>query len=393
MIRIEVHEGIDGKPFEEAKAEWRQLSRSTHLSPFLSWEWMSTWFDHFGGCRTAFLLKAYRDNKVIGILPMFHSDLKPIRANRKRLALMGEGPGGADHLDLICDPGDFDDAFFWIMSFLLNRREFDSINFDSLAGGSQAIGLLKRISHSKGCELERFAIQPAGFCPQIDLSTGWESVLNNGKRAANFKRRLKKIEKRPDFEFRTVVGPEGAGAAFERFLRLHQRRWEQSGGSELTGHPKLEDFQRALVPRMAQAGLVRFDEIWLDGECRSSVYGFDDGRTFYYYNSGYDLDYADLSVGLVLIGLSIKSAVERGNKVYDFLRGDETYKFDWANKSIEIVNVSVCRPSFSMAVADNLAGLTAKLNKIGRAVLPKGLAASIANRRRAWRREYQLSER
>ena len=237
-----------------------------------------------------------------------------------------------------------------------------------------------------------FSISPAGVCPQIDLSNGWEVVLRQGKRAANFKRRLKKAEARPDFEFRSVTDPAEAAHAFERFLILHQKRWESSGGSELTGHPRLIAFQRDVAQRMAEAGLVRFDEIWLDGECRSSVYGLDNGNTFYYYNSGYDLDYADLSVGLVLIGLSVKNAIERGNQLYDFLRGDETYKFDWANKSVEIVNVSVGRNSFPIAATQKLLEVVVAAKRIGKATLPKGLTVSIANRRRAWKRSYQLSE-
>jgi CelD/BcsL family acetyltransferase involved in cellulose biosynthesis len=393
MIRIEVQEGSGSDAIGQIRDDWHRLFQGVNCSPFLSWEWMSTWFEHFGEGRTAFLIKAYRNDKVIGLLPMIWSNDAFLGITKKKLSLMGDSAGGADHLELICDPADYDEAFTAILRFLHERGDCDLIRFDSLSSESRSIDLLRKMGSSSGNGLSRFSMAMDGVCPQIDLSSGWETVLKNGKRAANFKRRLKKLEKRADFEFRTVIAESEAGTAFERFLKLHQKRWEQSGGSELTGHPRLVEFQRDLVVRMAKAGLARFDELWLDGECRSSVYGLDDGRTFYYYNSGYDLDYADLSVGLVLIGLSIKSAVERGNKLYDFLRGDETYKFDWANQSVEIVNVTFGRNSVSSAAADKLARALARVKKIGKAVLPEGLTASIANRRRAWKRSYQLSER
>ncbi len=393
MIRIEIHEGPGSDAFCQARDDWHQLFQTAKCSPFLSWEWMSTWFEHFGEGRTAFLITACRNDRVIGLLPMFCSNDAFLGITKKKLSLMGEGVGGADQLDLICDPAYYDEAFTAIVRFLLDRKDCDLIRFDSLSSESRGIDHLRDTSYLGEKGLSRFSTVTTGVCPQIDLSSGWESVLTNGKRAANFKRRLNKIEKRPDFDFRTVVSESEASSAFERFLKLHQKRWERSGGSELTGHTRLIGFQRDLVKRMAEAGLVRFDEIWLDGECRSSVYGLDDGHTFYYYNSGYDLDYADLSVGLVLIGLSIKSAVERGNTLYDFLRGDETYKFDWANQSVEIVNVSLGRNSISTAVADKLTRALGSVKRIGKATLPEGLTAMIANRRRAWKRSYQLSER
>jgi CelD/BcsL family acetyltransferase involved in cellulose biosynthesis len=176
---------------------------------------------------------------------------------------------------------------------------------------------------------------------------------------------------------------------------LHEKRWSKDGGSELSGHPRLVSFQRDLVGALAAAegtGLLRFDELWVEGECRASVYGLERRGTFYYYNSGYDLEWSSFSVGLVLIGLSVEKAIERGNTRYDFLRGDETYKFDWANEKTELVTASL-RAGTLPAVAHE-AGSRAwiRLRDISKSALPADLIGKLKSRRREWNRAYRLSD-
>ncbi len=391
MNEIVVITETSEKALVAIRDDWRLLYSSAACSPFLSWEWMATWFEYFGKGKQVFLIKVLRDGTLIGILPMFREANSILGFGADRLCLMGEGPGGADHLDMICRPDDRSDAFSAVLAFLADEPGIDTIRLANLAAASPAIGLCEEFSHVHGAEFSRHSQTVSAIVPQIDLSGGWDAVLAASKRASNFKRRLKQLEKMSAFEFRSITEPHEALSAFERFLDLHQQRWAASGGSELSGHPRLIAFQRALVPRLAEAGLIRFDELWVDGACRSSVYGLDDRSTFYYYNSGYDLDYASQSVGLVLLGLSIKSSIARGNRIYDFLRGDEGYKFDWANRSGELVDIILSKPSLVSAASAGVASIMSGLRRIGKSALPERLATTIADRRRAWKRNYQLT--
>ncbi len=56
---------------------------------------------------------------------------------------------------------------------------------------------------------------------------------------------------------------------------------------------------------------------------------FDDGEAFYYYNAGVDPDARELSPGVVLIARYVEQALALGRRRMDFLRGDESYKYDW----------------------------------------------------------------
>ncbi len=388
MIRVLIQPGSAIEAFAAIKTEWRQLFAAVECSPFLSWEWMSVWFESFGEDRIPFILKAYRAETLIGILPMFLAKREILGLRFNRLSLMGEDAGGADHLDLIAKPEDRTEAISAIFDFLQRDTSCDLIRLENLTGGSETIGLLKSQSRAKTSRLPRFTESISAVCPQIDLTSGWEFVLKQSKRASNFKRRLKQIEKIEGFDYRSRTSSDDVLAAFDRFLHLHDKRMQKYGGSELSGHPRLVAFQRRLVPELANAGLIRFDELWTKGECRSSIYALDDGSTFYYYNSGFDPEFSHLSVGLVLLGLSIKNAIERGNAVFDFLRGDETYKFDWANRISQLATVTLNRNTLPVIAYESVGAAWNGIRNFSKSALPTGFAESVGTYRRSWKRNH-----
>ena len=60
--------------------------------------------------------------------------------------------------------------------------------------------------------------------------------------------------------------------------------------------------------------------------------------------SGYDPRYRKQSVGLLTMGLAIKSAIEEGAEQYDMLHGDESYKFHWAKEVRELEHLELYAP-------------------------------------------------
>ncbi|MDQ4123392.1 MAG: GNAT family N-acetyltransferase [Acidobacteriota bacterium] len=392
MHQISIERAVGENILKSLREDWKQLFAATECSPFLSWEWLSTWYKWFGGDRDLFVLKAYRENQLIGLMPLCLQEKRVLGLKLIRLSFMGEAQGGADYLDLIAKPEEKAEILSAILDFLKKENNFDLICLENLASDCETAKFLLDFEQLETKPRLRRTAQTSAICPQIELTGDWETILKQSKRASNFKRRLKQLEKMPGFEFRSVTSPSEAEEAFERFYRLHEKRWRKSGGSELSGHPRLVSFQRDLVLKLAQAALVRFDELWVEGECRASVYGLDDRRAFYYYNSGYDLEWSSRSVGLVLIGLSIKSAVERGNSLYDFLRGDETYKFDWSNKQTELVTVTLSQNTATAKMHENLTGVLHKLKNFSKSALPADAFESVKNWRRKWKRNRQLSD-
>ena len=63
------------------------------------------------------------------------------------------------------------------------------------------------------------------------------------------------------------------------------------------------------------------------GEVAAAAFSFADDSGYYLYNSAYEPELSHLSPGQVLLGALIEKAIDRRLKVFDFLKGDEAYKY------------------------------------------------------------------
>ena len=63
------------------------------------------------------------------------------------------------------------------------------------------------------------------------------------------------------------------------------------------------------------------------GQVASAIFSFEDDAGFYLYNSAFEPELRNLSPGNVMLSHLIERAINSGAEVFDFLKGDETYKF------------------------------------------------------------------
>ena len=82
----------------------------------------------------------------------------------------------------------------------------------------------------------------------------------------------------------------------------------------------------------------------------ASLYIFKYGGKYYYYQSGFDPDWEKLSPGFLLFSYCIENAISEGIKEFDFLQGEEEYKYLWTNKTRTNLNVKVYRKFFRNAI-------------------------------------------
>ena len=90
---------------------------------------------------------------------------------------------------------------------------------------------------------------------------------------------------------------------------------------------QMESFFRSLTEAMAELGLLRLGILEVDTQPAAMTLGFDYNDAIYLYNSAYDPNYSNLSVGLLSKVLCIKESIEESKKKFDFLKGGEPYKY------------------------------------------------------------------
>jgi len=328
-INIEIEEGCDA--LTRLRVEWQAVFGASGAPPFLSWEWLSTWHKWFGREKQPYLLCAREKGNLIALLPLCAEKKRSSRFSPglKRISFMGESYGASDYLDILALPEFKQMSADVFINYLAAPRSFDLLELEGLAGDSHTLqSLTRRFANDNRF---RYRIVPQYICPRMSLDARWEDILERSRRSDYFKRCLRRLNKIASFEFRVVSDVNEFPAAYGRLLELHVRRWIDRGGSSAVRTAEQKGFTFDAAAELTRAGMTRFEEIWLEGECRASLFGFESGDCYYFFLSGFDQAWSKYSLGFTLLWLSIREASRRGLKIYDFLRGDENYKFDWSD--------------------------------------------------------------
>ncbi len=94
---------------------------------------------------------------------------------------------------------------------------------------------------------------------------------------------------------------------------------------------RFREFHYRLAQRFLSDGCLDLCCLEINHQIVAVLYSFLYGNKVYYYNAGFDPQWAKYSLGSVLMAYHVESAFERGYEEYDFLRGQHSYKFAWTS--------------------------------------------------------------
>jgi CelD/BcsL family acetyltransferase involved in cellulose biosynthesis len=255
---------------------------------------------------------------------------------------------------------------------------WEVLDLEDLPCGSPSVRLVLALARERGLTARvarRFA------CPGFVLRGTFQEHLSRLRRRETFGRRVRWLSRQPGFRIE-VAEPSQAVAAMQDFLRLHRLRWRAEGGSYGIPSPAVESFHLALAPLLAARGWLRLYRLFLGDRAIAAVYGLERGRRFFFYQSGSDPAWAARSPGLVLLGRTIEDAYARGLADYDFLRGEEPYKLDWAADRRETCAVRLRAPSLRSSADRALERAVEAARGVARAVAPPRVWARLQRMRR-----------
>jgi CelD/BcsL family acetyltransferase involved in cellulose biosynthesis len=103
-------------------------------------------------------------------------------------------------------------------------------------------------------------------------------------------------------------------------------------------------FFRALIPALSEAGWLQLAFLTVEGQPAAAYLNFDYAGHILVYNSGLlQTAYGHLSPGIVLLAYLIQHAIETGHHVFDFLQGDEVYKYRMGGQDTHVYNLTAQR--------------------------------------------------
>ncbi len=178
--------------------------------------------------------------------------------------------------------------------------------------------------------------------PRMELPSSFDSYVQGlGKKERHeLRRKLRRLETGRRVGFRFADDGERR-AVVDRFMALHRR---SRGEKAEFMTADIERFFRDVADTLGARGWLRLGVLTVDGEDVAVLFGFAYAGSLALYNAAYDPNLAALSVGVACTAYAIRSAIAEGVRSYDFLRGDEPYKYDLGGTDHWLLRLEADRP-------------------------------------------------
>ncbi len=323
--------------FEALAEAWDDLLARAITAPFfMRYAYQHAWWTHLGEGDLLLLTVRTPEGQLVGLAPLFG---RTDEAGQRVLSLVG-CVDVSDYLDILIDRRHVDAVQTAILTCLADPQvAWDKLFLCSLPHSSLTHRRLAGLAQQKGWQV---AVKEQIVCPVITLADTWEDYLAgiDKKQRHEIRRKMRKLEREVETNWYALQSEEGLDEALADFFELHRM---STPDKEDFWSDDLVRFFTDVTHAAAKEGYLRLFFMEIDGVRQAAMLCFDYHNEFLLYNSGYNPDLSKLSVGNVLTSYTIQQAIELGRTRYDFLRGDEEYKFRFGADPEPVHDVTIVR--------------------------------------------------
>lgn len=289
--------------------------------------WLESWWSSLADSTQPMVMAVYDDEQPIGLAPLMTND---------GVASFIGDPDVCDNQDFIVAQGREREFLNAVLDELINRSMI-RLNLARLRPDSTAAGLLLELARERGLAVE---VEPVGVSLETKLPGQWDDYLAglSKKRRHEVRRKMRRLSEAGQVRFSCAQTPDQVAEAGPIFMDLFRK---SRTDKEQFMTPARESFFNSLISSTARAGILRLFTLVINDQPAATSLCFDHNQTRYLYNNGYDPGFKSLSVGMLCKVLSLKDAIENRLDRYDFLNGDEPYKYRLGGHEVELIGGSI----------------------------------------------------
>jgi CelD/BcsL family acetyltransferase involved in cellulose biosynthesis len=301
---------------------------------FLSWKWLSGWLAHIEG--PWFILAAKADDATDAPYVAFF----PLRLQTtiEKSDVLHElkmaGNFSADYTGMVCAP-DAEGKVIPAFARYIKQMHWARLNLENVRMSERRFRLL--LAYFPKANFQVTEVNRVGkddgidntVCPYTALPKDWDAYLLS--LSANTRQKIRRLLKQVDAEgeYRiTVSTSETFAQDLNTLLQFWAIKWRPRKG-DLTD--SLVRSNGIMLTRSFKSGLVFLPIFWQGDRPVAALATLMDTRkrTFSFYITGRDEAFDGPPPGMILHAFSIRHAIENGFSEYDFLRGNEPYKYSY----------------------------------------------------------------
>lgn len=323
--------------------EWNGLLAEsiTHV-PFLRFEYLRNWWQTHGGGEwpleaSLVIVSAHQDERLLGIAPLFHSQ----HAGKSALLFLGSIEI-SDYLDFIVRPNDLTAFTEGLLAFLSSNSAippWETLDLYNLLDSSPSHAQLEQAAKALGW---RFTSAVTNHAPVIHLPGDWETYLANlaKKQRHEIRRKMRRLEEAAvPSKWYFVEDENKLDDAINEFITL----MAQDPEKEAFLTKEMVTAMSGTIKTAFAHGYLQLSFLEINGQKAAAYLNFDYDNHLWIYNSGMNREYFSYSAGWVLLGYLLRWANENGRSKFDFMRGDEDYKYRFGAKDRFVQRVTISR--------------------------------------------------
>lgn len=332
---MEVQSFFSEVAFESLASEWNHLlKRSITDTPFSSYEWHVNWWNAYHPGDLWVLAVRDEQQVLVGIASLFIA-----LQDGKRIVRFVGCEDVTDYLDMLVDRDVSDEVYSALASAFASHHDlFDVIDLCNVPAESPSCTVFVEKLRTSGFSP---AIRTQEVCPIIRLPNTFDAYLDtlDKKQSKELRRKLRIVEAQGDeISWYIVDDRHDLDHEISTFLRLMEASHPEKA-QFLTDEQHIRFF-RSIVPAAAKAGWLQLNFLQIAGEQVAAYLNFDYNNRILVYNSGLDPEKAAaLSPGIVLLAYNIEHAIAHGYDEFNFLRGDEPYKYRMGAVDTQVLNL------------------------------------------------------
>ena len=331
------------KDFSEIDpGEWNSLlSASISDTPFLRHEYQRAWWGQRGGGEwlqpdsQLILISAREDDRLTGIAPLFTAQ----HDGRSALLLVGSIEI-SDYLDLIVRPDDHERFVSGLLDFLASglMGAGSGLDWYNLPDSSPTLPVLKAQAAQRGWTHLEEMYRPT---PRISLNGSFEEYLARveKKQRHEIRRKLRRAQESGRGLRWFISDMADVEAEIDSFLALMEQDQNKAGFL----HEPMRVQMRAVIRTAHENGWLWLAFLEADGQRIAAALNFDYKGKLWGYNAGVNRAFMDLSPGWVLLTYVLEWCCENQRTEFDFMRGDEEYKYRFGALNQYVMRVKLTR--------------------------------------------------
>ena len=326
--------------------QWNHLAEAQVLpSIFVSYEWIRTWWHHFGANKELVLLCGTYEKRLIALAPMMITRKGPPTSQAPRVmefigtgSVPTRGMGLSDRVDFL-----YTGNRQAILAEMLDRLfslnpPFDLLLIRALSSASPTFEQLKRTSalYALSC----WSVFRS-FSPYTAITGSWESLLatRSGKTRRQWRNSCRRLKTAGKYEISCY--PDN-GWSFHMTMRAilaisrQSYKWEEKNA--LLQSSALLEFYTEFYRRINLKGYFKVNFILMEGEPVAYQAGFQYANRLFAYDTAYNKNHKEVHPGIHLVTEGIRTACGKKLVEYDMMRGHEPYKNRWCSDRREEIH-------------------------------------------------------